>query len=103
MILTERLILRPAEPRDRAALHAMWADPLVMADLGPVKDAAASDAAIARHAGYQAAGIGFGVVERRTDGMVIGFCGLKPGNPATPGLRSCGCPTARTRQPGPCR
>ncbi|MGK6324035.1 GNAT family N-acetyltransferase [Sphingomonas sp. DT-51] len=84
MIVTLRLILRPAEPRDRAALHAMWADALVMAELGPVKDAAASDAAIARHAGYRAEGIGFGTVERRADGAVIGFCGLKPGAPTTP-------------------
>ncbi|MBB3692704.1 GNAT family N-acetyltransferase [Sphingomonas sp. BK580] len=85
MIVTERLILRPAEPRDRAALHAMWADPRVMTELGPVKDEAASDAAIARHAGYRAdAGLGFGVVERRDDGAVLGFCGLKPGAPTTP-------------------
>ncbi|MBW6525740.1 GNAT family N-acetyltransferase [Sphingomonas sp. RHCKR7] len=85
MIVTERLILRPAEPRDRAALHAMWADPRVMADLGPVKDAAASDAAIARHAGYRADdGVGFCVVERRDAGDAIGFCGLKPGAPTTP-------------------
>ncbi|MBY9061855.1 GNAT family N-acetyltransferase [Sphingomonas yunnanensis] len=85
MIVTERLILRAAEPRDRAALHAMWADPRVMVELGPVKDAAASDAAIERHAGYRAGhGLGFGVVERRDAGEVIGFCGLKPGAPTTP-------------------
>ena len=82
MIVTARLILRAPEPRDRAALHAMWADPRVMADLGPVKSAADSDAAIARHAGY--APLGFRVVERREDGATIGFCGLKPGAPDTP-------------------
>lgn len=82
MIETERLILRAPEPRDRDALHAMWADPRVMADLGPVKDAAASDATIARHASY--APLGFWVVERREDGAVAGFCGLKPGALATP-------------------
>ena len=47
MIETERLILRLPEPRDRDALHAMWADPAVMAELGPVKDEAASDAVLA--------------------------------------------------------
>ena len=82
MIQTERLILRRPEPRDRAPLHAMWADPAVMADLGPVKDEAASDAALARHAAY--APLGFRVVERREDGAAIGFCELKPGAPDTP-------------------
>lgn len=84
MIETARLVLRAPEPRDRAALHAMWADPLVMADLGPVKSAVASDAAIARHAGYRARGLGFDVITRRSDGAVIGFCGVKPGAPGTP-------------------
>ncbi|MDO7842986.1 GNAT family N-acetyltransferase [Sphingomonas immobilis] len=79
MIATERLLLRVPEPRDRAALHAMWADPLVMADLGPIKDEAASDATIAKHDGYRHEGLGFRVVERRSDGAMIGFCGLKRG------------------------
>lgn len=83
MIHTDRLILRAPEPRDRAALHAMWADPAVMRDLGPVKSAADSDAAIDRHAGYRARGLGFDVVERREDGVTIGFCGLKPGADGT--------------------
>lgn len=82
MIETERLILRLPEPADRAPLHAMWADPQVMVDLGPVKDAAASDAAIARHASY--APLGFRAVVRRSDQATIGFCGLKPGAPDTP-------------------
>ena len=82
MIETERLILRRPEPRDRASLHAMWADPAVMADLGPVKDEAASDTALARHASY--APLGFWVVEQRGTGATAGFCGLKPGAPDTP-------------------
>ena len=36
MIDTKRLILRVPTPIDRAPLHAMWADPRVMADLGVV-------------------------------------------------------------------
>ena len=84
MIETERLMLRWPEPRDRAALHAMWADPRVMADLGPVKDAAASDATLAKHDGYHGKGLGFWAVERRDTPGAIGFCGLKPGAENTP-------------------
>ncbi len=82
MIETQRLTLRAREPRDRDALHAMWADPRVMADLGPVKTAEDSDAAIARHTSY--APLGFWIVERREGGAAMGFCGLKPGAPDTP-------------------
>ncbi|MBW6523406.1 GNAT family N-acetyltransferase [Sphingomonas sp. RHCKR47] len=83
MIATERLILRPPVAADHAALHAIWADPLVMADLGPVKTAADSEEALARHASYRPA-LGFCAVVRQSDEAVIGFCGLKPGAPATP-------------------
>ena len=84
MIETGRLILRRDTPADRAALHAMWADPRVMADLGPVKSPEASDAALAKHAGYHPQGLGFWVVEQRADGAVMGFVGFKPGAPDTP-------------------
>lgn len=85
MIETQRLILRPPTGADRAALHAMWADPAVMADLGPVKSPAESDATIARHASYGARhGFGFHLVELREDRAAIGFCGLKPGAEGTP-------------------
>jgi RimJ/RimL family protein N-acetyltransferase len=84
MIETGRLILRLPVAADRAALHAMWADPAVMADLGPVMDAAKSDATLARHDSYRNERLGFNVVERRDDGAVIGFCGLKRGNAGTP-------------------
>lgn len=82
MIETDRLLLRLPEAADRAPLHAMWADSRVMVDLGPVKDEAASDAALARHAGY--APLGFRAVVHRADGATIGFCGLKPGAADTP-------------------
>jgi RimJ/RimL family protein N-acetyltransferase len=84
LIETERLILRAPSPADRAPLHAMWADPLVMADLGPVKDEAASDAALAKHDGYRHEGLGFFTVERKADRAVLGFCGLKRGDPPNP-------------------
>ena len=48
MIETERLILRKPRPSDHEALFAMWADPAMMADLGPVKDRAMSEATLAR-------------------------------------------------------
>jgi RimJ/RimL family protein N-acetyltransferase len=84
VVETERLILRAPVAADRAALHAMWADPLVMATLGPVKSAAESDATIERHRGYGRVGLGFWVVERRDTAETIGFCGLKPGAENTP-------------------
>ncbi len=84
MIETERLTLRVPEARDYTALYAMWADPLVMADLGPVKDKAASDAVIAKHDGFRHEGLGFWVVERRQDGAMLGFCGLKRGDAHNP-------------------
>ncbi|MDH7971194.1 GNAT family N-acetyltransferase [Sphingomonas sp. AR_OL41] len=84
MIETERLILRRDTPADHPALYAMWADPRVMADLGPVKSAADSKAALVKHASYHPQGLGFWVVEHRADGAVMGFCGLKPGAPDTP-------------------
>ena len=84
MIETERLILRLPEPRDRDALHAMWADPAVMAELGPVKDEAASDAVLAKHDLYRHEGLGFWTVERREDGAMLGFCGLKRGDAHNP-------------------
>jgi RimJ/RimL family protein N-acetyltransferase len=85
VIETERLILRLPTDADRTMLHALWADPAVMADLGPVKSPEDSDAAIARHAGYrESKGLGFWIVEHRESGAAIGFCGLKPGADQTP-------------------
>jgi RimJ/RimL family protein N-acetyltransferase len=80
MIETERLTLRLPQPADRAALYRMFSDPLVMAELGPVKDEQATDAALAKHDGYRHEGLGFWVVERRADGAMLGFCGLKRGD-----------------------
>lgn len=82
MIHTERLILRSPVAADHAALLAMWGDPVVTAHLGGPKDEAACLATLERHAGY--APLGFGVVELRGDGAVIGHVGLKPGAPDTP-------------------
>lgn len=85
MIETERLILRPAEERDRAGLRAQCADPEVMRYLLPVEDEAALQALIDRLAGYQHShGFTFWTMERREDGAFVGLCGLKPGAPDTP-------------------
>lgn len=84
MIETKRLILRLPVAADRSALHAMWADPEVMAQLGPVKDTEASDAVLVKHNSYRHEGLGFWTVERREDGAVIGFCGLKRGDVHNP-------------------
>lgn len=84
MIETPRLILRVPAPGDRAAFHALWADPLVMADLAPVKSAEQSDATLAHHDSYRSEGLGFLAVECKADGAVIGFCGLKRGAPDVP-------------------
>ena len=84
VVATARLWMRVPEPTDRSALHAMWADPRVMQDLGPVRDAAGSDAILARHDGFRSERLGFWVAERREDGATVGFCGLKRGNPGSP-------------------
>jgi RimJ/RimL family protein N-acetyltransferase len=84
VIETERLILRLPEPRDVGALEVMFANPEVMADLGPVKDADATAAALIKHDSYRGEGLGFWVVERRQDGAVVGFCGLKRGDSHNP-------------------
>jgi RimJ/RimL family protein N-acetyltransferase len=85
MIETERLILRPVEPRDRAQMWAQLRDPAVMTYLLPVPDDAAYDAMVERYAGYERdLGYTFWAIERRGDGAVIGTCGLKPGAPDTP-------------------
>ncbi|WP_315760600.1 GNAT family N-acetyltransferase [Sphingomonas sp. Y38-1Y] len=82
MIRTERLVLRRPEPTDIEALAAIWGDPAVMADLGPVKDRRASEATLTRHLDYWDHGYGFWLVEKH--GAVAGFAGLKPGAPDTP-------------------
>ncbi len=85
MIETERLILRPYEARDRAALRAQCDDPEVMRFLLPVEDDAALDAMIDRMNNYlRDHGFTFWTVERRGDGAILGMCGFKPGAPGTP-------------------
>lgn len=84
MITSQRLVLRPPEARDRPALYRMFGDPLVMAELGSVKDETATEAALAKHDADRWEGLGFQVVERRDDQAVVGFCGLKRGDAHNP-------------------
>ncbi len=77
-IETERLTLRRWRPGDAGALVAMHADPDVTAWLarGPmtVDEARATIARIEAH--FDAYGFGVWAIERRSDGALIGLCGL---------------------------
>lgn len=85
MIETERLRLRRWEAGDLAPFAAMGRDPEVMAYIGPLIDAEAAAALIARlDAQIAAEGSGFMAVARRSDGAFLGFCGIKRGPEGTP-------------------
>jgi RimJ/RimL family protein N-acetyltransferase len=85
VIDTARLILRGWYEGDRGPLHAIASDPKVMRYLGPIPSRAESDAGIDRqNALIASCGHGFWAVERRVDGVLLGFCGIKPGPAGTP-------------------
>ncbi|MHA6719602.1 GNAT family N-acetyltransferase [Sphingomonas sp. RS6] len=85
MIETQRLLLRGWTDADREPFHAMCNDPAVMAFIGPLQPRQESDASIDRQIALLAShGHCFWAIERRDDGRFLGFCGLKPGAPATP-------------------
>jgi RimJ/RimL family protein N-acetyltransferase len=84
VIETARLILRAPGPGDRDVLVGMFTNQEVMAQLFPGMDAAAADAVIAKHDRLRGEGLGFLVIERREDKVVVGFCGLKRGEPHAP-------------------
>lgn len=85
MIETERLILRRWEERDRAEFHAHCSDPLVMEQLGPLQSRAETDAQLDRQNRFQEShGYCFWAIERKADGALLGFSGLKPGAEGTP-------------------
>ena len=81
---TERLILRGWDRADRAAFVRHLNTPTVMRWLGGVQDEAQATAAFERIDQYQRDfGHTLWIVERRSDGALLGFCGLKRVN--TPG------------------
>lgn len=77
---TERLILRDWRENDLEALHGICSDPLVMATIGPVQDLEATRGTLGRlMARAERDGHTFWAIERKSDGRMIGFCGLATG------------------------
>jgi RimJ/RimL family protein N-acetyltransferase len=77
MIVTERLVLRPPEPRDYEALFAVNGDPRVAAWLGGTQTREQSDAMLERNREHIAShGFGFWAIERAEDAAVVGLAGL---------------------------
>lgn len=75
---TERLTLREWAPDDGDRFYNIMNTPAVMRHLGGVQDRATWEAALDRILGFQRQyGHTFWIVERREDGQLIGFCGLK--------------------------
>ena len=76
-LATERLILRPWRPEDRAPFAALNADPEVMACFPGPLNRAGSDILADRLAGLiEQRGWGLWALERKADGRFIGFTGL---------------------------
>lgn len=80
---TDRLILRDWRAEDWATFWEVTNTPAVMRWLGGVADEATRTAARARVEAYRADhGHTFWALERREDGALLGFCGLKRSNQA---------------------
>ncbi len=81
VVETERLRLRTWDFADRAEFNRQLNVPAVMRWLGGVADEAVSNAAFERIDTYQRDfGFTFWIVERKSDGALLGFCGLKRAN-----------------------
>ena len=78
---TERLVLREWDDADEARFHEVMNTPEVMHWLGGVQSAEEWNAGFQRLRTYQRDwGHTFWVVERKSDGEILGFCGLKRAN-----------------------
>lgn len=76
-LVTDRLILRPFEPRDLDAFAAINADPVVMEHFPATQSRHETEALMQRFAEkYVRDGYAMGAVERRADGAMIGMAGL---------------------------
>ena len=84
MIETDRLILREWRDSDAEAMYEIGQDPRVMAFLGPLMNRnEARDLVAGQILNQSLFGHCFWPIERRSDGMLIGFCGLNPAPRAT--------------------
>ena len=85
-IVTERLVVRPYESTDLAALHAvLYSDEEAMALLGGARELVATRAALERSMRQQSVdGYSFWPVIERGSGQLIGEAGLFPLSPGGP-------------------
>ncbi len=75
---TERLVMREWGVGDSDRFYEIMNTPAVMRHLGGVQDRETWDAAVERIMGFQRDyGHSFWLLERRSDGELLGFCGLK--------------------------
>ena len=78
IVETDRLVLREWGEGDGDLFYSIMNTPAVMRHLGGVQDRAAWDAALGRIIGFQRDyGHTFWLMERKSDGELLGFCGLK--------------------------
>lgn len=82
---TERLVLRDWREEDAADFHRLHCDPKVMATLGPVRDVDYTTNLITdlQQRALRNGGFTYWAAERKSDGRVIGFCGLDRGYEGT--------------------
>ncbi len=76
---TERLLLREFTPDDAEALFELNADPEVIRYTGdpPFESIDAARAFLEQYDAYRLTGMGRWMVTRLSDGVVLGWCGLK--------------------------
>jgi len=85
MIETERLRVRAWRDEDIAPFSILNSDPEVLRYLGIRGTAEESRAFVARQQAMQAElGHCLWALERKEDGALLGFCGVRPGVPGTP-------------------
>lgn len=84
-IETDRLLLREWREADAAAMYEIGRNPHVAEFLGPPPTRAEARALVAGQTlNHSLFGHCFRPVERRSDGALIGLCGLNPGPEGTP-------------------